>query len=99
MTCPLQLAGLCRVMTLLVCVRAGLIPTVPSKRRGFAGCVHQYCYCREKKYYPFDDPRDFAYRIEVKENAPELLRQALIRIPVDIIGIGDYQAVERKFGL
>jgi hypothetical protein len=24
--------------------------------------------------HPFDDVRDFAYRIEVKENAPDLLR-------------------------
>ena len=65
------------------------------------GCQHgcEFCYCREKKYYPFEDPRDFAYRIEVKENAPELLRQALSRISIDIIGTGDYQAAERKFGL
>ena len=37
------------------------------------------CYCREEKYYPFDDADlavrdDFAYRIEVKENASNLLR-------------------------
>ena len=67
----------------------------------YKGCQHgcEFCYCREKKYYPFEDPRDFAYRIEVKENAPELLRQALSRISIDIIGTGDYQAAERKFGL
>jgi DNA repair photolyase len=65
----------------------------------FVGCVQQYCYCREKKYYPFEDPRDFAYRIEVKENAPDLLRRALSRAPVDTVGTGDYQAAERKFGL
>jgi DNA repair photolyase len=70
-----------------------------SGSRILVHCVQQYCYCREKKYYPFDDPRDFAYRIEVKENAPELLRRALSRAPVDVVGCGDYQAVERKFGL
>lgn len=68
-------------------------------RRSFSGCVHQYCYCREKKYYLFEDPRDFVYRIEMKENAPRLLRQALICILVDIIRAGDYQAVERKYGV
>jgi DNA repair photolyase len=67
----------------------------------YKGCIHgcEFCYCREEKYYPFEDPRDFAYRIEIKENAPELLRRALIRSPVDVIGTGDYQAVEKKFGL
>jgi DNA repair photolyase len=67
----------------------------------YKGCMHgcEFCYCREKKYYPFDDPRDFAYRIEVKENAPDLLRRALSRAPVDVVGTGDYQPAERKFGL
>jgi DNA repair photolyase len=67
----------------------------------YKGCQHgcEFCYCREKKYYPFEDPRDFAYRIEVKENAPELLHQALGRAPVDIVGTGDYQPAEKKFGL
>jgi len=41
----------------------------------------------------------FGYVIQVKENAPELLRQALGRLPVDVIATGDYQAAERKFGL
>jgi DNA repair photolyase len=67
----------------------------------YKGCMHgcEYCCFREKRYYPFDDPRDFAYRIEVKENAPDLLRRALSRAPVDIIGTGDYQPAERKFYL
>jgi len=70
-------------------------PAVPSDRCRFVDCVRQDCYCREQKSYPFDDPRDFAYRIQVKENAPELLR----RVPVDVAGTGDYQPAERKFGL
>ncbi|HSR31253.1 MAG TPA: radical SAM protein [Anaerolineae bacterium] len=67
----------------------------------YKGCMHgcEFCYCREKKYAPHEDPRDFAYRIQIKENAPELLRRALSRVPVDIIGTGDYQAAERKFEL
>jgi DNA repair photolyase len=35
--------------------------------------------------------------VKVKENAPELLRKALSRLPVDVIATGDYQAVEKKF--
>jgi DNA repair photolyase len=67
----------------------------------YKGCQHRclFCYCRERKYCPFDDPNDFGYVIKVKENAPELLRRALSRAPVDVVGTGDYQAVERKFGL
>jgi DNA repair photolyase len=67
----------------------------------YKGCQHgcEFCYCREKKYAPHDDPNDFAYRIQVKENAPDLLRRALSRAAVDLIGTGDYQPVERKFGL
>ena len=79
--------------------RAWESPGARSKRNGFAGCVHGYCYCREQKYYPYEDPHDFAYRIQVKENAPDLLRRALSRAPVDLVGTGDYQPAERKYGL
>jgi len=63
----------------------------------FVGCIRQYCYCRERKYCPFDDPNDFSYVIKVKENAPELLRRALSRLPVDVVITGDYQPAERRF--
>src|SRR5512136_1905280 len=69
----------------------------------YLGCQHgcEFCYCRERKYAPFDNPLDFAYVIKVKENAPLLLRRALTArsAPVDVIGLGDYQPAERKFGL
>jgi hypothetical protein len=52
-----------------------------------------------KKYACHDDPKDFAYVIQVKENALELLWRALSRAPVDLVGTGDYQAAENKFGL
>ena len=70
---------------------------MPSNGHLFVGCVRQYCYCRERKYCPFDDLNDFGYVIKVKENAPELLRKALPRLPVDVIATGDYQAAEKKF--
>jgi len=67
----------------------------------YLGCQHgcEFCYCREQKYSPYEDPSDFAYLIKVKENAPNLLRHALSRTPVDLIFTGDYQPAERKFGL
>jgi DNA repair photolyase len=67
----------------------------------YLGCQHgcEFCYCRESKYSPYDDPNDFAYVIRVKENAAQLLRKALLRAPVDVIFTGDYQPAERKFGI
>jgi len=67
----------------------------------YLGCQHgcEFCYCRERKYAPYDDVGDFAYRIKIKENAPELLRHALSRAAVDVLFTGDYQPVERKFQL
>jgi DNA repair photolyase len=67
----------------------------------YKGCQHRclFCYCRERKYCPFDNLSDFGYVIQVKENAPDLLRRALSRVPVDVVGTGDYQPAERKFGL
>ena len=39
---------------------------------------------------------DFACRIQVKESAPELLRRALSRAPVDLVMTGNYQPAERR---
>ncbi|MDK2981622.1 MAG: hypothetical protein PWQ55_1969 [Chloroflexota bacterium] len=65
----------------------------------YIGCQHgcEFCYCRERKYAPYDDIADFPYRIQVKQNAPELLRRALARSPRDAIAVGDYQPLERKY--
>ena len=65
----------------------------------YIGCQHgcEFCYCREEKYYPFTDVNDFSYVIKIKENAPNLLRRALGRAPVDLVFTGDYQPAERKF--
>ncbi len=65
----------------------------------YIGCQHgcAFCYCRERKYAPYDDPEDFAHLIKVKQNAPGLLRRALSRVPVDLVFTGDYQPAERKF--
>jgi DNA repair photolyase len=67
----------------------------------YIGCQHgcDFCYSREQKYSPYDNPDDFAYVIKVKENAPDLLRRALGHVPVDLTFTGDYQPAERKFGL
>jgi DNA repair photolyase len=65
----------------------------------YKGCQHRchFCYCREQKYCPFDDVADFGYVIQVKQNAPDLLRRALSRLPVDVIATGDYQPAEKRF--
>lgn len=67
----------------------------------YIGCQHgcEFCYCREQKYSPYDDPNDFAYVLKVKENAAQLLRRALSRAEVDVVFTGDYQPAERKFGI
>lgn len=67
----------------------------------YLGCQHgcAFCYCREEKYYPYNDVDDYAYVIKVKQNAPLLLRKGLARAPVDVVFTGDYQAAERKFTL
>ena len=65
----------------------------------YIGCQHgcEFCYCREQKYSPYEDPNDFAYVIKIKENAPTLLRNALRKVSVDPIFTGDYQPCEKKF--
>jgi len=77
----------------------------------YLGCQHGcvFCYCRERKYNPhkpqdtnvvYDMEADeFSHLIKIKENAPQLLRKALGRVPVDMVFIGDYQPAERKFKL
>lgn len=67
----------------------------------YIGCQHacRFCYCREKKYCPFNDVADFGYVIKAKGNAPELLRRALSRLPLDVVITGDYQPAEEKFKL
>jgi DNA repair photolyase len=65
----------------------------------YIGCQHgcEFCYCRERKYAPYDDINDFAYLIKVKENASDLLRQELGHSQTDLLFTGDYQPAERKF--
>lgn len=59
------------------------------------GC--EFCYNREARYRPYEDPDDFSRVITIKENAPELLRNELTKVPTDLIAIGDYQPVERRY--
>jgi DNA repair photolyase len=77
----------------------------------YLGCQHgcAFCYCRERKYIPhklqaadnvYDAVTDeFSHLIKIKEHAPQLLRTALARVPVDMVFIGDYQPAERKYRL
>ena len=65
----------------------------------YIGCQHgcEFCYCREKKYAPYEAIEDFPYVIKVKENAPILLRKALNKVSKGMIAVGDYQPAEKKF--
>jgi len=67
----------------------------------YVGCQHgcEFCYCREKKYAPVEDIKDFPFRIKVKQNAPDLLRKSLMKVPNGAVAVGDYQPAERKFWL
>lgn len=67
----------------------------------YTGCQHgcAFCYCREQKFSPYDDPSDFDRLIRAKENVPDLLRRALSKAPVDVVMTGDYQPIERVYGL
>ena len=65
----------------------------------YIGCQHgcEFCYCREKKYAPYEAIEDFPYVIKIKENAPILLRKALNKVSKDMIAVGDYQPAEKKY--
>jgi DNA repair photolyase len=67
----------------------------------YIGCQHgcEFCYSRESKYCPHEHVDDFSYQIKIKENAPELFRRELARVPVGVVFTGDYQPAERKFNL
>ncbi len=67
----------------------------------YKGCQHgcAFCYARETKYAPCDNLDEYSTHIQVKENAADLLRRALIHKPVDIICLGDYQPAEHEFGI
>ncbi len=77
----------------------------------YLGCQHGcvFCYSRERKYIPYKpqeadavydvESDEFSHLIKVKENAPQLLRRALGRVPVDMVFTGDYQPAERNFKL
>lgn len=60
----------------------------------YVGC--EYCYTREKKYYPYDDPVEYSRIIRIKKNTPEALRRERTKVPRDIIAVGDYQPIEAK---
>jgi len=68
----------------------------------YIGCQYgcQYCYVWGTKYssYP-NNYQKFCSLIKVKENAPELLKKELKKVPVDLIAVGDWQPAEQEFHL
>ena len=67
----------------------------------YIGCAHgcEYCYTREEKYSPYTNPADFARVIKVKVNAPTLLKKELAQCSKDLISIGDWQPLEKRYRL
>ena len=74
----------------------------------YQGCEHGciYCYARNThEYYGFSAGLDFESKIIVKENAPRLLEEFLLKknwnaVPIMLSGNTDcYQPQERKFGI
>uniref|UniRef100_A0A7C6ECX5 Radical SAM protein n=1 Tax=candidate division WOR-3 bacterium TaxID=2052148 RepID=A0A7C6ECX5_UNCW3 len=63
----------------------------------YYGCL--YCYEWDRKYTPFKNPSDFDQKIWVKENAVDLLASELASQPTDIIMLGDWQPIEKKYRL
>ncbi|MGQ9718750.1 MAG: radical SAM protein [Nitrososphaerales archaeon] len=61
------------------------------------GCL--YCYEWDRKYNPYDDPEDFDRIVQVKKNTLGLLRKELVKKPIDLIAIGDWQPAEAKYRL
>jgi DNA repair photolyase len=68
----------------------------------YIGCRHgcEFCYSRGGPYLGKRDPDSFDTLIQVKTNAPELLRKELARKAPDVIVCGDWQRpAEEKYGL
>ncbi len=68
------------------------------------GC--SYCYWRDEKYNPYKASQNkealkfkdaFSQYIKVKENAPDLLKKALINKPKDLIYLDNYQPVDSQY--
>jgi DNA repair photolyase len=68
----------------------------------YIGCRHgcEFCYSRGGPYLGNRDPDTFDTLIQVKTNAPELLRGELARKTPDVIVCGDWQLpAEERYGL
>jgi DNA repair photolyase len=68
----------------------------------YIGCRHgcEFCYSRGGHYLGKRDPDTFDTLIQVKTNAPDLLRKEIARRTPDVISCGDWQLpAEEKYGL
>ena len=68
----------------------------------YIGCRHgcEFCYSRGGFYLGKRDPDTFDALIQVKTNAPDLLRKEIARRTPDVISCGDWQLpAEDKYGL
>jgi DNA repair photolyase len=68
----------------------------------YIGCRHgcEFCYSRGGHYLGKRDPDTFDTLIQVKTNAPDLLRKEIARRTPDVISCGDWQLpAEERYGL
>jgi DNA repair photolyase len=68
----------------------------------YIGCRHgcEFCYTRGGYYLGKRDPETLDSLIQVKTNAPELLRKELARKTPDVICCGDWQQpAEQRYGI
>lgn len=74
----------------------------------YLGCQYgcAYCFLRQERYglstnsaHAPDASDPFAQNIRVKTNAAEVLDRELVQVPPDIIIVGDYQPIEKQFGI
>jgi DNA repair photolyase len=68
----------------------------------YIGCRHgcEFCYSRGGYYLGKRDPDTFDTLIQVKTNAPDLLRKEIAKRTPDVISCGDWQLpAEERYGL
>ncbi|MCS4542139.1 MAG: radical SAM protein [Euryarchaeota archaeon] len=70
----------------------------------YRGCQHacQYCYVQSEKYLPFSNIEEFSKTIQVKVNAPQVLKKELSKLrDKAIVAVGSatdpYQPVEQEY--
>lgn len=67
----------------------------------YVGCQHGclFCYCRERKYCPFDDVADFDHVVQGRESGPELLGRLWLALSRCLCAEAPFRVLSRTWGL